>query len=495
LSDDWDQSGKPGLANSAAQNVAYQFGTWIVEPHLNRIRNSEGETQLEPKTSEVLAYLLTHPGEIVSIDDLLDHVWKDRIVEANAVHRNVNRIRRALGDSPRNPIYIETISKRGYRTVAEVTEVEAYAPDHNLAASLEAITPPYPAYDGDEPFAFVCYAHHDREVVYRELLRLREAGVNVWYDEGISPGSEWEDEIANAISQCEHFLFFVSPQSVTSKHCLDEVQYSQNRQRNMVIVHLEPTTLPDGLALSIGRLQALFKYVMREREYARKLIATLNSEAPTTSEPGAAPALGRTSGVNKKKRYLVAGTLAVAILLALVLVFPLNIGRLFSRVPPNSIAVGHFEDLSPSYDQRWITGSIVSDVRVELPKHGLQVVGSDYLRRPDDPFKVPDAQYLLQGSVLRLTNRIRVTAMLMSLDNDIQVWADVFEKQVAEDETDMRDITGSIIAGVTSSIEGTTAPTLINIDTGGEATGVLQAIPTEDTSFGGFGGFEEEGNE
>ena len=75
------------------------------------------------------------------------------------------------------------------------------------------------------------------------------------------------------------------------------------------------------------------------------------------------------------------------------------------------------------------------------------------------------------------------------------MWADVFEKQVAEDETDMRDITGSIIAGVTSSIAGTTAPTLINIDTGDEATGVLQAIPTEDTSFGGFGGFEEEGNE
>ena len=107
------------------------------------------------------------------------------------------------------------------------------------------------------------------------------------------------------------------------------------------------------------------------------------------------------------------GGIAGSLIAPLVLVFPLNIGRWFSRVPPNSIAVGHFEDLSPSYDQRWITGSIVSDVRVELPKHGLQVVGSDYLRRPDDPFKIPDAQYLVQGSVLRLRSTVRVTAMLI----------------------------------------------------------------------------------
>jgi DNA-binding winged helix-turn-helix (wHTH) protein/TolB-like protein len=476
--------------------VAYQFGTWIVEPHLNRIRNSEGETQLEPKTAEVLAYLLSHEGQIVSIDELLDNVWKDRVVEANAVHRNVNRIRRALGDTAREREYIETIPKRGYRTIAPVEEIESSAPSRHLAASLAAITPPYPAYDGDEPFTFICYSHTDREVVYRELLRLREAGVNVWYDEGISPGSEWEDEIANAIGQCEHFLFFVSPHSVTSRHCLDEVQYAQRVNRNMVIVHLEPTTLSDGLQLSIGRLQALFKYVMREREYARKLIGTLNAQAPKSTEglaePVVAPRLDR-----KRRNYLIGGTVAAAVLLVLVLLSPLDLGRLFSRIPPNSIAVGQFEDLSPSYDQRWITGSIVSDVRVELPKRGLQVVGSDYLRRTDGTASVPNAQYLVQGSVLRLRNMIRVTAVLISLDNEHQLWAEVFEKRVSEDETDMRDITTAIVAAVAQRIQGTAeaVPTLINVDTSGAESGVLQSIPTEESGFGGFGGFEEESNE
>ena len=49
-------------------------------------------------------------------------------------------------------------------------------------------TLPFEAYGGDEPYVFVSYAHEDAQAVYSELGWLREQGVNVWYDEGISPG-------------------------------------------------------------------------------------------------------------------------------------------------------------------------------------------------------------------------------------------------------------------------------------------------------------------
>jgi hypothetical protein len=49
---------------------------------------------------------------------------------------------------------------------------------------------PFPAYDGNEPYVFVCYAHDDAGEVYPEITRLKDAGVNIWYDEGIAPGSE-----------------------------------------------------------------------------------------------------------------------------------------------------------------------------------------------------------------------------------------------------------------------------------------------------------------
>ena len=62
---------------------------------------------------------------------------------------------------------------------------------------------PFPAYSGDEPYVFVCYAHDDSDVVYPEMAWLHEQGVNLWYDEGISPGSEWSQALADAIERCD----------------------------------------------------------------------------------------------------------------------------------------------------------------------------------------------------------------------------------------------------------------------------------------------------
>jgi len=55
----------------------------------------------------------------------------------------------------------------------------------------ECVDRPFPAYKGEEPYIFVCYAHEDSDVVYPELQRLHDGGVNIWYDEGIAPGHEW----------------------------------------------------------------------------------------------------------------------------------------------------------------------------------------------------------------------------------------------------------------------------------------------------------------
>jgi TolB-like protein len=100
--------------------IVYQFGDWLVELELSRLRRGESCRHLEPKVLAVLGFLLENPGEVVSQQALLESVWADRIVEASAVARNIAMIRRALGDDPRQPRYIETIPKHGYRTLAPV---------------------------------------------------------------------------------------------------------------------------------------------------------------------------------------------------------------------------------------------------------------------------------------------------------------------------------------------------------------------------------------
>ncbi len=80
------------------------------------------EVSLEPKSVEVLLCLLEQPGEVIPADELIERVWPGRVVEPNTLHRHVMNLRHALADDAHNPAYIETIPKRGYRTLAAVSK-------------------------------------------------------------------------------------------------------------------------------------------------------------------------------------------------------------------------------------------------------------------------------------------------------------------------------------------------------------------------------------
>ena len=85
---------------------------------------------------------------------------------------------------------------------------------------------PFPAYKGDDPYIFVSYSHKDASVVFPELSRLREQGFKLWFDEGIEAGTEWREEIAQAIRNARLFLYYVTPQSVHSENCRKEVNFA-----------------------------------------------------------------------------------------------------------------------------------------------------------------------------------------------------------------------------------------------------------------------------
>ncbi len=485
----------------ADQGFAYEFGDWLVEPDLNRIRRGEQEIQLEPSTLEVLCYLLERPGEIVSVDELLASVWQEDSVEPNAVHSNINRIWRALGDSRREPRYIESVSPQGYRAIGAVRRIEAGPHDAELAEALEAVTPPYPAYSGDEPYTFVCYSHQNREQVYQELVRLRSAGINVWYDEGISPGAEWTEEVANAIANCTHLLFFVSPDSVSSKHCLDELSYAQERHKSIVVVYLEPTELPQGLQLSIGRIQALFRYAMRESEYARKLIATLHGAAetsgastarPTAPRPAAPPPTG-VPGRALRRSLSALGIAALIAALALLVLRGPRIDTILRDEPmENTITVEAFKDLTAAHDQ-WIGDTIESEVRVALPGRGLQVVGSASYQGDREVTVRERARYRVTGTVKRLRSRIRVTAELIRNDSDFLIWTQIYDQPITQDAAPQSEIAAQIVAEVAHEIRGGgEQPLIATIPAARPAAGALQGALDAQQALPEFSDFESE---
>jgi len=77
--------------------------------------------RLEARTMRLLMYLAEHAGQTVSIDDLLNQVWSGITVTSDSVYQAVASLRKQLGDDPKQPTYIATVPRLGYRMIAPVS--------------------------------------------------------------------------------------------------------------------------------------------------------------------------------------------------------------------------------------------------------------------------------------------------------------------------------------------------------------------------------------
>ncbi|HTF65585.1 MAG TPA: winged helix-turn-helix domain-containing protein, partial [Edaphobacter sp.] len=93
-----------------------------------------------PKAFDVLSYLVKHAGRVVTQDEILEALWLESYVNPEVLRKYILEIRKALGDRPDNPEFIETVPKRGYRFVAPVVEENATEP--LVAATLPAMQRP-----------------------------------------------------------------------------------------------------------------------------------------------------------------------------------------------------------------------------------------------------------------------------------------------------------------------------------------------------------------
>jgi len=149
------------------------------------------------------------------------------------------------------------------------------------------------AYRGDAPFAFVSYSHDDTALVFPQLETLVEAGVRLYYDEGIHPGHTWDDELAHAIERCAVFVFFVTRHSPASQNCRREIAFAVDHDKPIIAVHLEDVELPPGLRLSIGNRQAIVRAKFDEARYRERLVAAIREHVG--GEPEREPADGEIS--------------------------------------------------------------------------------------------------------------------------------------------------------------------------------------------------------
>jgi len=118
------------------------IGEWRADRGTCTLAGPAGEQRLEPKVMDLLFLLAGAPGKVFGREQILEALWPGLIVGDDALARSVSKLRQALGDDAKAPRYIETISKRGYRLLADVGPVvgPAVVPDAPVDATVAKAT-------------------------------------------------------------------------------------------------------------------------------------------------------------------------------------------------------------------------------------------------------------------------------------------------------------------------------------------------------------------
>lgn len=141
----------------------FHVGGWLAQPTLNIIRDGSTSRRLEPQVMDLLVFLATTGGRVVSKDEIINAVWEGRFIAEATLTRSIADLRRALGDDQKCPRYIETIAKRGYRLVATISA--AGLRPVTLAATTQAAAAEVRHAGADPDPVVLPFARPDREAL------------------------------------------------------------------------------------------------------------------------------------------------------------------------------------------------------------------------------------------------------------------------------------------------------------------------------------------
>ena len=420
------QEGEQGL-----QPDAFRLGDWLVQPALGRIEAAGRAHKLEPRVMEVLVFLAGRQGEVVTRDDLERAVWRGALVSYDAVTGTIIKLRKALDDRARQPRYIETIPKKGYRLVAPVQFLGEEADAHTEDAADRDEAPV------TEPEQSVGTATNaDSSVPVGFLIR-------GWTFDPRSHrlrDGQREVNLEPKVSQVLGLLAAHAGQAVTRETLAERVWPG-------VIVG------EDAISNTIIKLRKVFD----DDPHQPMVIETIPKVGYRLVAPVRPAVEGATAGTAARPRFRQSGWLPALVVLALLLVVGAWLlvadhsddgmdATALSLPDRPSLAVMPFENLSGDPADDYFSDGMTDDLITDLSQlQGLFVIGRhssfSYKDNPLDPPSIArdlGVRYLMVGSVRRGGDTLRVNAQLIDAIRGDQVWAERFDGAV-DDVFGMQD--------------------------------------------------------
>src|SRR5580700_5577053 len=119
------------MPSAKGTGMRYQFGDFELATERYELRRNGAALHVEPLVFDLILFLSRHPGRVVSRNEIVDGVWRGRLVSEATIDGCIKSARRILGDSGDNQSYIRTVRGRGFEFASQVTALDEGQPGIN----------------------------------------------------------------------------------------------------------------------------------------------------------------------------------------------------------------------------------------------------------------------------------------------------------------------------------------------------------------------------
>ena len=307
---------------------------------------------------------------------------------------------------------------------------------------------------------FVSYASQDASVANSVVESLEGNGLGCWIaPRDVKPGAQYADAIVRAINEAKAVVFVMSGSAVGSSHVGKEIERASSKRKQIIAFRIDAAPLNHALEYFLSESQWIDVPALGMPAALAKLKEAVGSGSPSAAILATSrPVANRRSA----KRVVIAAAILVGLGVVLAAGFRFWSGshggsQQASVVADKSIAVLPFVDMSEKKDQEYFADGMAEEIIDLLTKvPDLRVparTSSFYFKgKSEDVATISQklrVAHVLEGSVRKAGNRLRVTAQLIRADNGYHLWSETYDRELK----DVFQVQDEIAAAVVTALK------------------------------------------
>jgi TolB-like protein len=345
---------------------------------------------------------------------------------------------------------------------------------------------PVPNPDGA---VFISYASRDAGVATALVESLERHGIACWIaPRDVDAGAPYADSIVRAISGAKALVLVLSENSVASMHVSKEVERASSKRRPVIALRIDDAPLSPALEYFVGESHWIDARAGGMDAALAKLISAIRKSAPTapgvvapvTLSAGEAPAAHREG--RRSQMLLATGLAVVAVAIGALLADKFWPAKHVARqqpgapatsgapdiapgttaIPDKSVAVLPFLDMSEKKDQEYFSDGLseeLIDMLTKIPDLRVPArTSSFYFKGKSEDIPTIARRLLvahvLEGSVRKSGNHLRVTAQLVRADNGYHLWSETYDRELDDVFKVQDEIAAAVVGALKVSLIG-----------------------------------------